>query len=159
MRLGRGLFAFIVILLGVGLVPAHADTNQVVIDRLVYSPAEIHAKVGDTIEWVNKDILAHTATVRGDWDVMIAANKSASVALKNAGAMEYHCRFHPNMTGRIVVAPKLARARYLTAAFGGDAVRHNSPDLRKEVIDTVELNDDRWLSASDDNGAAIRVYR
>jgi len=88
---------------GAGLVPAHADTIQVVIDKLVFSP---NAKVGDTIEWVNRDILAHTATVRGDWDVMIAANKSASVVLKNAGAVEYYCRFHPNMKGRIIVAPK-----------------------------------------------------
>jgi len=91
---------------GAGLVPAHADTIQVVIDKLVFSPIEINAKVGDTIEWVNKDILAHTATVRGDWDVMIAANKSASVVLKNAGAVEYYCRFHPNMKGQIIVVPK-----------------------------------------------------
>jgi len=71
MRPGRNLFAFIAIMLGVGLVPAHADTIQVVIDKLVFSPAEIKAKVGDTIEWVNKDILAHTATVRGDWDARV----------------------------------------------------------------------------------------
>jgi plastocyanin len=106
MRPGRGLFAFIAIIVGAGLVPAHAETIQVVIDKLVFSPTEIIAKVGDTIEWVNKDILAHTATVRGDWDVMIAANKSASVVLKNAGAVDYYCRFHPNMKGRIIVTPK-----------------------------------------------------
>ena len=106
MRSGRRLFAFIAIIVGAGLVPAHADTIQVVIDKLVFSPIEINAKVGDTIEWVNKDILAHTATVRGDWDVMIAANKSASVVLKNAGAVEYYCRFHPNMKGQIIVVPK-----------------------------------------------------
>ena len=106
MRPGRNPFAFIAIMLGVGLVPAHADTIQVVIDKLMFSPAEIKAKVGDTIEWVNKDILAHTATVRGDWDVMIAANKSASVVLKNAGAVEYYCQFHPNMKGQIIVVPK-----------------------------------------------------
>jgi plastocyanin len=106
MRPGRILFAFIAIMLGAGLVPAHADTIQVVIDKLVFSPAEINARVGDTIEWVNKDILAHTATVRGDWDVMIAANKSASIVLRNAGAVEYYCRFHPNMKGRIIVVLK-----------------------------------------------------
>ena len=106
MRPGRNLFAFIVIMLGAGLVPVKADTSKVVIDKLVFSPAEITAKVGDTIEWVNNDIIAHTATVRGAWDVMIPANKSASVILKNAGAVDYYCRFHSNMKGRIVVAPK-----------------------------------------------------
>jgi plastocyanin len=106
MRPGRNLFPFIVIIVRAGLASARADSIQVVIDKLVFSPTEINAKVGDTIEWVNKDILAHTATVRGDWDVVIAANKSASVVLKNAGAVEYYCRFHPNMKGRIIVAPK-----------------------------------------------------
>jgi len=60
----------------------------------------------DTIEWINKDIVAHTATVRGDWDVTIAANSSASLVLKKAGTVDYYCRFHPNMKGRITIAPK-----------------------------------------------------
>jgi plastocyanin len=87
-------------------VPAHAETIQVTIDKLVYSPADIKAKVDDTIEWINKDIVAHTATVRGDWDVTIAANSSASLVLKKAGTVDYYCRFHPNMKGRITIAPK-----------------------------------------------------
>ena len=87
-------------------VPAHAETIQVTIDKLVYSPVEIKAKVDDTIEWINKDIVAHTATVRGDWDVTIAANSSASLVLKKAGTVDYYCRFHPNVKGRITIAPK-----------------------------------------------------
>ncbi|TIR88192.1 MAG: amicyanin, partial [Mesorhizobium sp.] len=51
--------------------PALAATIEVTIDRLVYSPASVEAKVGDTIEWVNKDVIAHTATVKGGWEVMI----------------------------------------------------------------------------------------
>jgi plastocyanin len=81
-------------------VPAHAETIRVSIDKLEYSPAEITAKVGDTVEWVNKDFVAHTATVRGDWDVMIAANETASIVLKKTGDVQYYCRFHPNMKGR-----------------------------------------------------------
>jgi plastocyanin len=106
MRPGRKRFILIGVTLMAGVVPAQAETIQVVIDKLVFSPAEINAKVGDTIEWVNKDVLAHTATVRDGWDVSIAANKSASVVLKNAGAVDYYCRFHPNMKGRIVVEPR-----------------------------------------------------
>ena len=86
--------------------PAFAETIQVTVDKLVFSPAVITAKIGDTIEWINKDILAHTATVKGDWDVMIPAKKSGSFVLKKAGDVEYYCRFHPNMKGRISVAPK-----------------------------------------------------
>ena len=106
MRPGRYLFQFIIIISGMNAVPAHAETIQVTIDKLVYSPVEIKAKVDDTIEWINKDIVAHTATVRGDWDVTIAANSSASLVLKKAGTVDYYCRFHPNMKGRITIAPK-----------------------------------------------------
>ncbi|MER9347484.1 cupredoxin family copper-binding protein [Mesorhizobium sp. M0011] len=96
---------WIALALAVGTVPARAETIQVIIDRLVFSPATVEAKVGDTIEWVNKDVFAHTATVKGGWEVMIPPKKSASLTLKAAGPVDYFCRFHPNMKGRLVVAP------------------------------------------------------
>lgn len=102
---GRALIASIFIS-AMGLAPAHAATIQVTIDKLVFSPADISAKAGDTVEWVNNDILAHTATVRGGWDVMIPPKKTVSFVLKDAGDVEYYCRFHPNMKGHIAVAPK-----------------------------------------------------
>jgi plastocyanin len=103
---GRYLLFVVGMALALNAVPAHSETIKVTIDKLVFSPVAINAKVGDTIEWVNKDVLAHTATVRGDWDVTIAANTSASIVLKKAGVVEYYCRFHPNMTGRITIAPE-----------------------------------------------------
>jgi plastocyanin len=104
MRPGRYLFA--VMVWGLYSVPAQAETIRVTIDQLVFSPMQIEAKVGDTVEWINKDILAHTATVKGDWDVMIAANASASLVLEKAGTVDYYCRFHPNMKGQIIVTPQ-----------------------------------------------------
>jgi plastocyanin len=84
---------------------AAAETIRVNVDKLAFTPAEISARVGDTIEWVNADFLAHTATGRGkEWDVMIAPNKTGRVTLKRAGNIDYYCRFHPNMSGRISVA-------------------------------------------------------
>ncbi|TRC78472.1 amicyanin [Mesorhizobium sp. WSM4310] len=85
--------------------PAAAATIEVTIDKLVISPATVEAKVGDTVEWVNKDVVAHTATVKGGWEVMIPPKKSASLTLKAAGAIDYFCRFHPNMRGHMNVAP------------------------------------------------------
>lgn len=106
MRPGQGLSVLLVAMSMAAVIPARAETIQVTVDKLDFLPAEIKAKVGDTIEWVNKDVLAHTATVRGDWDVMIPPKKNASFVLKVAGDVEYYCRFHPNMKGRISVAPK-----------------------------------------------------
>lgn len=99
-----GLAAFVA--LGLLSVPAQAETIQVTIDKLVFAPAEVNAKVGDTIEWVNKDTLVHTATAtNGDWNVSIPPNQRGQVVVKKAGAADYFCKFHPNMTGRVVVVP------------------------------------------------------
>lgn len=87
-------------------VPAQAETIQVTIDKLVFAPAEVNAKVGDTVEWVNKDALAHTATATsGDWNVVTGPKQSGRVVLKKAGAVDYFCKYHPNMKGRVVVTP------------------------------------------------------
>src|SRR5580704_1247971 len=87
--------------------PARAATIEIVMQNLVITPAEVQAKVGDTIEWVNKDIVAHTATTQqgGDFDVMLPANKSGSLVLNKAGTFPYSCRFHPDMKATLVVAP------------------------------------------------------
>ena len=87
-------------------VPAHAATIQITMDNLVISPAEATAKVGDTLELINKDILAHTATARnGDFDVMMPPKKTVTYILKKAGTIEYYCRFHPNMKAMLNVSP------------------------------------------------------
>jgi plastocyanin len=86
-------------------VSAQAADIRVVIDKLVFEPVTVKAKVGDTIEWVNKDVFAHTATVKnGGFDVMIGAKKSARMVVKTAGEFDYYCKFHPNMTGHLTVA-------------------------------------------------------
>ena len=83
---------------------AQAATIRITIKDLAYSPATAQAKVGDTVEWINHDVVAHTATARnGDWDVMIPANKTARLVVKKAGAVDYYCRFHPNMKARLTV--------------------------------------------------------
>jgi plastocyanin len=96
----------VLIVSGLLSVSARAETIQVTIDKLVFAPTDVNVKVGDTIEWINKDALAHTATAtNGDWNVNIAPNQRGQVVLKKAGTADYFCKFHPNMKGRVVVAP------------------------------------------------------
>jgi len=91
---------------GASIIPALAATLQISMEKLEISPAEVTARVGDTVEWINKDVLAHTATARnGDWDVMLPPRKSGTLVLKKAGTIEYYCRFHPNMKAVLIVAP------------------------------------------------------
>ena len=103
---GRTLLLLTALMLGAMAVPTRAATIQIVMENLVVSPAEVSAKVGDTIEWINKDVFAHTATARnGDFDVTIAPKKTATSVLKKAGTVEYYCRFHPNMKAVLTIAP------------------------------------------------------
>jgi plastocyanin len=97
----------VVIALALGAsVSAHAATIQIAMENLVIAPAEATAKVGDTIELINKDIFAHTATARnGDFDVTMPPKKTVTFVLKKAGTIEYYCRFHPNMKATLNVAP------------------------------------------------------
>jgi plastocyanin len=87
-------------------VSAHAATIQITMENLVVSPLEATAKVGDTLELINKDVLAHTATARnGDFDVAMPPKKTVTYILKKAGTIDYYCRFHPNMKAVLNVAP------------------------------------------------------
>jgi plastocyanin len=87
-------------------VPAQAGTITITMENLVISPPEAAAKVGDTIELVNKDVLAHTATARnGDFDVMMPPKKTVTYVLRKAGTVDYYCRFHPNMRATLKVEP------------------------------------------------------
>ena len=75
-------------------------------ENLEITPAVVSAKVGDTVEWINKDVFAHTATARnGDFDVNLPPKKTGSFVLKKAGTVDYYCRYHPNMKATLKVAP------------------------------------------------------
>src|SRR5436309_15955122 len=81
---------------------ASAETIRIEMENLGYKPATVSAHVSDTIEWANADFLAHTATARSkEWDVMLLPKKIGRIVLKQPGDIEYYCRFHPNMVGRI----------------------------------------------------------
>jgi plastocyanin len=102
----RWAFPIVMMLLSGTPVPAQAATIEITMENLVFSPAEVSANVGDTIEWINKDILAHTATARnGDFDVTMPPKKTVTLVLKKAGSIDYYCRYHPNMKATLTVAP------------------------------------------------------
>ena len=90
--------------------PTHAVTVPpvtvtVTIDQVAFREKSVSAHVGDTIEWVNKDIFDHTATAKNRaFNVDIPAGKKARIVLKKTGEIDYFCEYHPNMTARVVVA-------------------------------------------------------
>jgi len=105
MRMWKPLFAAAVLTLLSGAGAAAAATIEIIIDKMAFSPAQVDAKTGDTVRWTNKDAFVHTATVKGAWEIMLPQQKSGSMVMKTAGSVDYYCRFHPNMKGRIKVSP------------------------------------------------------
>jgi plastocyanin len=70
-----------------------------------FGPTPENLRVGDTIQWVNADMFQHTATARnGAFDVDLPPKASARTVLRRAGTIEFYCRYHPGMTGRLTVA-------------------------------------------------------
>lgn len=86
-------------------VPArsHDGKVHVTIADMAFDPPRIEVRVGQTIEWINKDRFAHTATVKGKWEVMLRPGASGARVVEAGDDAEYYCRFHPNMKGRIVI--------------------------------------------------------
>ena len=98
-------------------VSAHAETIQVTISNLAFSPAEINAKVGDTIAWVNNDPFVHTATARNGetalhtaairgWNELVkvlagyGAKLDAEAVQAKLTPMDFAmARFQPGLTG------------------------------------------------------------
>ena len=78
-------------------------THTVTIDATRYEPARLAVHVGDTVVWVNKDLIPHTATAKGGGfdSKALAAGASFRFTVKTKGAADYACLFHPTMTGRI----------------------------------------------------------
>jgi plastocyanin len=84
---------------------ASAKVIQIEIEKLVFTPKSVTVEVGDTIEWTNKDVFAHTATADDkSWEVVLAPHSTGSYVVENAGTVGYFCRFHPNMRGMIEAA-------------------------------------------------------
>jgi plastocyanin len=72
----------------------------------IAGPAPEVLHVNDIVEWVNADIFQHTATAAdGSFDVDLLAGAKGRTILKRVGVVDYFCRFHPGMQGRLEVAP------------------------------------------------------
>ncbi len=91
-------------IISVAAFPAAAETIHIDINKMVYSPAKVTAHIGDEIEWTNSDIVAHSVTEKDEkFEKIIPVKGKASITVKDAGVIDYYCKFHPNMDGKIAV--------------------------------------------------------
>jgi plastocyanin len=84
---------------------AAAKVHTVVIEKMRFGPAPAGLRVGDTIVWVNRDPVRHTATARDkSFNIDLPPRKSGKVVVRRAGAIAVYCVFHPAMTSKLAVA-------------------------------------------------------
>ena|SRR5687768_1031966 len=83
---------------------AAPKTHQVVIDKMRFGPMPAGVRAGDTIMWVNRDIVRHTATARGAFDVDLPAKAVGRSKVAKAGTVKVICKFHSGMTAMLKVA-------------------------------------------------------
>lgn len=82
-------------------------TIQVTLQNIAFNPSALHAKVGQTIKWTNRDSVAHNVTAtKGEEFKSPTLNQGQSYSYKldHPGTIHYVCTFHPNMTATVVVS-------------------------------------------------------
>ena len=86
--------------------PSPATTaTKVEISGFVFVPATVTVAVGTTVQWTNNDSVAHTVSSRDDvFDSgRLAGAATFSHTFTQQGTFEYYCKFHPSMTGTVIV--------------------------------------------------------
>ena len=87
--------------------PAAAETHTVVIQFFQFKPQTLDVKPGDEVEFVNRDLLEHTATASNNAfdSKAIKGGQSWKWKAGAPGQYPYVCSYHGNMKGVINVKP------------------------------------------------------
>jgi len=80
------------------------EIHTIEIENMKFQPELVTAHIGDTIVWINKDIVAHCVTGLGSnaWTSSKIAN-GVSWKMVVSGSTDYYCAIHQVMKGKIVV--------------------------------------------------------
>lgn len=153
--------------------PAYAASFAVTVLDNSYSPEPFTIVSGTTVVWTNRGRVAHTVTSDDPAGEAFDSNtlapgKSFSHTFNHAGVFTYHCSFHDNMLGTIIVdtspaadptvnpaptvtptapppSPTLVRKRLTTVrAVGSGGVARFSPRIAKIKVGTVV----RWRNST-----------
>ena len=106
--LTNSIFTFCIIFISSGCTAESEKTipkvHIVEIKQMKFQPAELTIQKGDTVVWVNKDIVAHDVTEESGkaWasSLMPVGQSWSSVITESA---DYYCSIHPIMKGSIYV--------------------------------------------------------
>ena len=81
-------------------------THTVEIRGMTFHPDTITVTRGDTIVWINQDIVPHTATALAEpkWDTgPLVRGAAGRYVARRAGTIAYLCALHPVMRAILIV--------------------------------------------------------
>jgi plastocyanin len=81
------------------------QSHNVRIKAFAYLPESLSVSRGDTIIFLNEDIVAHTITAdTAKWDSGdLRPRQSFRLVTPARGRISFHCELHPAMRGQVVV--------------------------------------------------------
>jgi len=88
-------------------VPADQQTTHVIeIYRLKFQTKLLNVKIGDTVTWINKDVVPHTATANDkSWDSgRLNKGERFSLTIRDQTSLDYFCLYHRQMKAKLVMA-------------------------------------------------------
>ncbi len=85
---------------------ATAGEVSVAIKDFVFNPADIQAKIGQTVTFTNGDSAPHSATLddKSCTTPTILKGAADGLVFNAAGIYPFHCKVHPVMTGTITIS-------------------------------------------------------
>ena len=82
-------------------------TDTVLINLMQFSPGNLEARIGDTILWINKDIVAHNVKeTTNNLFYSDTLNPGNSFKWAVTGKADYICSIHPTMEAKVTILKK-----------------------------------------------------
>jgi len=78
-------------------------TQEISFVDFALEPAVVTVEKGTTVIWTNKDTVPHTVTGSIFTSGTLDRGQSYSFTFMEDGTYEYHCSYHPQITGKIIV--------------------------------------------------------
>lgn len=108
---GKSSCLFLLVLLFTSCHPSDKNTvtntrrpDTVLIKQMQFSPAVLHVKIGDTVVFINNDIVPHNVTEEKSKDFYsdtLAVGASWKLVVRDSA--NYLCTIHPTMKGKLAL--------------------------------------------------------
>jgi plastocyanin len=126
-----------------------AETQQnimgISIIDFAFNPSEVSVEKGTTVIWTNMDAIPHSVT--GDFfsSGTLNSDESFTYTFDEDGTYEYHCSFHPQMKGKIIVGSGISAETAQTEQMAFTTEETLPPALEENLAPAAPENAEELL--------------